>query len=258
MFPHRKTLFESANLRVVAHEFGTPTLAVTFWAFRLNPTKEDEGFAEGFFYSRQMDCVCVICEGNCWFQYPETGLAIKAIAEHVARYQRVVTYGSSMGGYGALAFNAMLRPDAVISMVPRASFKMHETAFDPRSRPERKGLVQWCGGIDPWTTRSGSEPETYIFYDPAYSLDRRHYDMIAAAIPTTPIPMPGSDHLVATFMREIGVLQEAVIAIIQGDFDKRALRRKVRELRMNSDQYKNTLQVRLTARADRVRSPEFS
>src|SRR5580658_5592563 len=80
---------------------------VTFDSYSDDRSLYRRGFGEDFFRDRSIDAIHFVSRENDWYQYGEMPDALAAVAELVKGYDRVVAYGSSMGGYAAIRFGGM-------------------------------------------------------------------------------------------------------------------------------------------------------
>jgi hypothetical protein len=232
-------LFRSPDLIVRrGQRFGGAVCVVTFSPFTHERTLDRPGFGEAFLASRQTDAVHVISRTNAWFDHPQIAEALAAVAEGVRGYGRVVTYGSSMGGYGALRFAEAVGAQAAVALSPQYGLPP-AAPFEDRFRSERVGRA----GLDP---RHFSQTVTpFVFYDPR-DLDQRHVHLIRGAYPRTiALPMPHAGHPVGPYMDEAGLLTGAILDIAADRFQPEPFIAAARARRRQSSQYLFTLARRL-------------
>lgn len=232
----QEELFRSDNL-LVRRAGATPgqrseasgrAVIVTFGSYTTEDTLDRPAFAEDFLRKAGLDAVHVINRRNRWYQHSERPAALAAVAVATRGYDRVITYGSSMGGYAALRYAVACSADTAIALSPQFS-------VDPR--------------VTPWETRWQADvartrfaeppyagaPTAYVFYDPRQALDARHAAMIAdASSAATAIPIPFGGHPVGPLLVETGALQRAIHAIVAGDFHPSTVRQQVRRARRQS------------------------
>ena len=103
-----------------------------------------------------------------WYPAKSMIKAVAAISVILARFPEVVSYGGSMGGYGAIKYSALLGATSVIALCPQWSIDMSECegkhpGFQSWYDPSMKGMavrpVDVCGKV-------------YVFYDPAHERGR--------------------------------------------------------------------------------------
>jgi hypothetical protein len=181
------------------------------------------GFGEYFLRDRGVDAIHVIGRDNNWYQYPEMPEAIAAIATVARGYQRVISYGSSMGGYAAIRYGGAAGAATALALSPQFS-------LDPVVVPFEHRWNSLARQID-FTLERGWTPAfvatAFILYDPR-TLDRRHMALFAKRTHVVPVPMPNSGHSIARFLADNGLLQPTVLDVAHGAFNAPALRRAAR------------------------------
>jgi hypothetical protein len=133
------------------------------------------------------------------------------------RVKRLVVVGTSMGGYAALLFGALLGADRVLSFCP-------QTTVDPRQLvemgdmrwTERLGLLLDAGELEPrWLDlrpplSPSRPPKTQfdVFFDPTFRLDLLHAERISDIDCVELHPHSGGAHLITRKMRDSGELTQ--------------------------------------------------
>ena len=235
-------LFRSPEL-AVRHlaGFASACCVVTFDSFTDNRTLDRPGFGEDFFRSRRIDAVHVISRENDWYQYPEMEQAMAAVHAATRGYGRVVTYGSSMGGYAAIRLAGLAGAHCALAMSPQYSIDPKLAGFERRWRePSVRFKPVWERRL-PWPVLH----EAYVVYDPE-DLDGRHAALLRSKFTFTPVPLPYAGHTVSGYLQEIGLLQSLVLSVCDGTFDPAATIRDAWERREQSPQH-------FAARAERSR-----
>ncbi|WBH18054.1 hypothetical protein [Sphingomonas radiodurans] len=200
---------------------------ITFGSYTNEPTLDRPGFGQEFLHRARIDAIHVINRFNRWYQHPERDEALAAVATAVSGYDRVITYGSSMGGYAALRYAVPCGAQVATAISPQFSVDPRVTPWEVRWQPD---VVRTRFAEPPYV----AAPRQYVFYDPRVALDERHVDLIASAGATERIPIPYGGHPVGALLAETGVLQAAIRGIVAGDFDPRAVRTQVRRERFAS------------------------
>ena len=187
---------------------------VTFDSFTDRRTLDRPGFGEAFFQSRGIDAIHVISRENDWYQYAEMERAMAAVRLATRGYGRVVTYGSSMGGYAAIRLAGLAGATCTLAMSPQYSIDQTIARFENRWQEfsDRFKAV--------WEARLPLPKldEAYIIYDP-HDLDGRHVALFRPAFAFTPVPLREAGHTVSGFLQEVGLLQSVVTAVCEGSFD---------------------------------------
>lgn len=130
-----------------------------------------------------------------------------------SRFQNVIFYGASMGGYAAAAFSAAAPGATVITISPQATLSREIAPWETRYRKA------WRRDF---STRYGHAPEMvsearqmYLFYDPIEPLDAMH-----AALFTGPNVMKLRcryfGHRIASMWVRMGVLKPIIHECVDG------------------------------------------
>lgn len=234
-------LFRSEDLSVRRVGDRGGTLVVTFGSYTDEPTLDRAGFGERFLRRERIDAIHVINRVNRWYQHPETAAALAAVRAVAQDYERVITYGSSMGGYAALRFAAACGADTAIALSPQYSVDPAVAPWETRWQPDVAQTTFAEPAYDP-------VPRQYIFYDPRVAPDDRHVALFAAAAPAQLVPLPFGGHPVSALLAETGALQAALRAIVESSFDPADVRARVRAGRRRSQHVYFTLARRATPR----------
>jgi tetratricopeptide (TPR) repeat protein len=226
--------------------FDSTICVVTFDSYSDARTLERAGFGEHFFEQSRNDAIHVIARSNEWYQNDEILEICLAIAAITQNYERVYTYGSSMGGYAAIRFGGHVGARAAIALSPQFSVDNAVVPFEHR----------WMGDatrIDFVVERQGTAsfaPLAYVSYDP-FDLDRRHIDLFRDRTELVELAIPHGGHPVTGFLAETGILGEFVLSIVNERFDLSALKLKANAERKGSAQFWSVLSGR--ARSSKVR-----
>lgn len=237
----REELFRSKDLAVRRVGSKGGTLVVTFQSFTNEPDLDRPGFGEHFLLTEGVDAVHVINRLNRWYQHPETDEMLAVVATIAAGYDRVLTYGSSMGGYAALRFAGAVGADVAVALSPQFSVDPRIVPWERRWQPD---VAQISFDERPFAPAA----RQYVFYDPRDIPDNRHVELIAAAGPVVEIALPHAGHPVGALLAETGALPWALRAIIANAFDPREVRTRLRAGRRRSQHLYYTLALRAAPR----------
>lgn len=229
-------LYESSNLKVFTSST-QPTrsnvLVVCFQYKLLDQHLNAPGFGEEFFLKHKIDAVYVNCATNEWWQYPDLPEALSKLRDLSARWNRTVTYGSSMGGYAALRFSAAIGAERSIAVgpqySPRSSVVPGENRFD--SFVSRTKFLHEDACSISETVRN------YVIYDPLYKMDRQHIVRYEAEASLVHIKVWCGGHTPAIMLVQCGLLTDLILELIYGEFCESRLRNSVRRTRKQSSQY---------------------
>jgi acetyl esterase/lipase len=183
-------------------------LVVTFTEWN-STTLEGTGFGGTFLLKNGFDVIAVKSKRFMWYQdFPEEGIQNLITKIELFNPCRLVTYGSSMGGYAAIFFAKRLSADAAISLSPQ---------FDITKSWD----LRWSGYLSDemkeFSDTDGKCVYTIIF-DP-FSLDAidvkeyrkviRHRNLCLIAVPFT-------GHPSSRPLQQVGMLKEIVLPGIRG------------------------------------------
>lgn len=232
-----RELFRSERLLVRAHGVdGADRCVVSFDNHGSGGDLDAPGFGERFFVDRGIPVVVVRGHGNHWYQYADVAAALAAVRDGVAAYRRVMTYGSSMGGYAALRFADAAGANACLALSPQYTNNPAVAPWERRWEQDAT-TIPWREEIDA-VLRCGCRP--VVVYDPS-GPDRRHAEMIAAAVPVTAVPIRHAGHPVATYLAAAGLLEPLVTATLDGTLDADAFAVEARRRRAGNAVYRSEL-----------------
>jgi lysophospholipase L1-like esterase/pimeloyl-ACP methyl ester carboxylesterase len=214
---------------------GSKTCVVTFDSFTDHRTLERPGFGEAFLRDRRIDAIHVLSRDNDWYQYAEMPDVIATIRQLTTRYDRVVAYGSSMGGYAAFRFAGLLEADSFIALSPQFTLDPAVVPFEQRWHEAAQRLSFIWDGHAPAPACVG-----YVFYDP-HDDDRRHFSLMANTCRVIGVRLPYAGHPTGGYLAELGQLQDAVLQIVDDAFDPAVFERRARERRRDTPTYWMTL-----------------
>ena len=194
--------------------FGGACCVVTFDSFTDHRTLDRPGFGETFFRINGIDAVHVIPRENAWYHYPEMADAMAAVKAATRGYDRVLTYGSSMGAYAAIRFAGLAGANAVLALSPQFSIA-------PATVPWEVRWTEHGRRFDPRWERSlalPKIPEAWVLFDPT-DKDIRHIAALARGLAFQAIRMPHAGHPVTGCLAEMGLLHGLVTGLCRGDVD---------------------------------------
>ncbi|KQX25447.1 hypothetical protein ASD39_11695 [Sphingomonas sp. Root50] len=236
-------MYASENLLVRQRPSHRPDLlVVTFDHYGITGRFDRPGFAEDFLASRGISVLTFLGRGNDWYQYPDMRDALAAARTVAAGRRRVMTYGSSMGGYAAIRFADALGAQACLALSPQYSLDPRKVPFERRWGDDANRIA-WRPELD-GTIRCAADP--VIVYDPASS-DGAHVRLIEADIACRGIALPYTAHPATTFLQSIGALAGLIGDMLDGTFDLAAAARSLDAPRKNDPIYLSELARRQPA-----------
>lgn len=192
---------------------------VTFDNYGIGQGFDRLGFGEAFLRKVGVSAIHVMGCREDWYQYPEMAEAMAVVRGATAGAHRVMTYGSSMGGYAAIRFADAVGADAVLALSPQYSIDPLKVPFETRWRQEAE-RIEWRPEID-GAINCACAP--IIVFDPL-GVDGRHVDLIAAETAVQRFPLRYSGHPSTTFLSELGLLEPLALQALSGELDVEAFR----------------------------------
>lgn len=199
------------------------TWVVTFDNFGHDYNFERKGFAETLLEAHGLSFVTVVGRGNDWYQYDDMMTAMDHVRAHLPADARIMTYGSSMGGYAALRFAHRLDAFAVLALSPQYSNDPAKTPFEIRWL-QQAHATRWIDQIE-GPLRSGCRP--VVAYD-SHGHDRLHVDLIAGELEVQRIALPFTGHPISTFLSSCCMLQPLFFGVLNGDLNPSTFQKEAR------------------------------
>lgn len=211
------TLWKMQRHAAIHHERDAGTLVVSFDNIAVvnDLSFAREPWAWKFLHDRNHSHLGIVARTKAWFRDPEIIGFLEAREREglFKRYDKVVMTGSSMGGFGALAF-APLAPGCTV------------LAFNPQSTLDDR-LVPWetryrYGALQDWDLPYGDAAETvaaagraYVIYDHFFEPDRRHAARIEGDN-VTHLKSWFSNHFAAPMLKKLELLKPVMQGAIDG------------------------------------------
>lgn len=162
---------------------------------------------------------------NDWFRHKTLWEYLEVLkkAGLFAAFDEVVFYGSSMGGYGALAY-ASLSPGArVVALTPQTSLDPNVAPFEDRY-PGAYRRGNWSGPYADAVDGAASAHQVCVIADPFFEMDVAHI----ARLPQhnlTWLKCPHMEHQATRILHNIGVLGSIVEPACRGDISEERFNR---------------------------------
>ncbi|MGI3170817.1 hypothetical protein ACRARG_16830 [Pseudooceanicola sp. C21-150M6] len=166
---------------------------------------------------------------NDWFRHPSLFDLFDELQQQdfFRDFDDVVFYGSSMGGYGALAFAAAAPGSRVVAFVPQTTLCPTLVPFETRFANGRKrGDYEDRRYVD---GRDGALAASHvsIFYDPYHAPDQKHVERLAPANLTL-FRAPFMGHKVPRVLRLMGNLRNISSAALENQLTEADFRAELR------------------------------
>lgn len=130
---------------------------------------------------------------------------------------RLVVFGSSMGGYAALLFGALLNAQAVHSFSPHTFLTDKKNV---RNQEELKALHEKYSNryfdLNDFLHPSGASGDVHIYYDATNRKDRKHVSHLGDDLDLKLHPFKGGGHNLVKYLKAAGELEKLVEATMAG------------------------------------------
>ncbi|MEM0988005.1 MAG: alpha/beta hydrolase-fold protein [Pseudomonadota bacterium] len=209
---------------LIEHYPGDDTLWVTFDHAGLpkHPPEGRLGWAVPALVSQGWEVVAIKARAADWFLRPEIAgfLQSKRFQRILAGKRRVILYGLSMGGFGAMVYASLIPGSVVLAISP-------QTTLDPAKVPWEKRFdyalgENWTGPFGDVDARAPAHAEAYVLYSPKNRFDGPQIDRLEQFRPITHLALRGNAHVPGGMLQESGLLKLVVQAVAAGPFSAEA------------------------------------
>ena len=228
----RVLVFEGQGLVVYARFQDSEGPVVVTFNGRGDTKPNREGQGEAFFDKYKISSVHFISTDNHWWQSVdfEAGLkVVKALLEGRG-IKDIVTYGSSMGGYGALAASGVLNAIRVIAITPQFTVDPEIVPWDRRFIKDARKLTFIYDDL----ALHMAQTDIVIISDPFFEVDQRHVNMIGDLRPIRQLSVAFAEHFVAPAVVDCGLLSQTILGLVLGELDFKWFRNALRKARGKS------------------------
>ncbi len=198
MFGHRyigsrvsikSIIAETEHVSAIAQDLGGDTVVVTFneMGFVRNGT---HFWGDEFLSKLGVSAIGIVTPRPNWYPPRDMDEIIPAVLANV-KGRRVVTYGHSQGGFGALKFSGRLNASVALCFCPQWTINPDDVrSFDSRTTPYFDAALGNGVHLVPGDVCKRS----FIFYDPMEPTDARHAAVLSAYPGVYPVLMPFGMH----------------------------------------------------------------
>jgi hypothetical protein len=193
------------------------TLVVTFDNLDLAMDKREDRRPWGFAFIEKQgwSMLGVMANGWTWYRDPWVADQFDTLANEgfFARFDRVVFYGASMGGYAACAFVPACPGADVVAISPQSTLDKTVVPWETRySTAWDKDFTGKYGDAAGAVTAAG---RASILYDPYEPLDAGHADRLTGAnVMKLRTPLLG--HRLGSSLSQMGILSPIILAALDG------------------------------------------
>ena len=144
------------------------------------------------------------------------------------RFDRVVFYGASMGGYAACAYSAACPGADVVAISPQSTLDPALVPWETRYRAARG--YDYSGPYGDAAAASSAARRVSVFYDPYSELDARHAARFTAGnVRKLRAPLMG--HRLGTALQQMGILNAVILDALDGRLETLDFHRRLRARR---------------------------
>ena len=228
-----------------------PGTAIVFEAIHgtidaIGPNKRPSG--EKFYLENGFNLVNVIPRWKTFYRTPDIILFLAQLSEAgvLDSYPKIVTVGSSMGGFGAASFARLMKADCTLAIAPFSTLNLDLAPWEDRW-PEQTAELDWSGPLSDAATEITAAPNAFLIYDPLDGKDRAHVKRLhtaraAAGQKTMMLRYPGGGHEVAKPLAWLGMMKQLSTAAFHGGFDPTAFYKRARMRRRLGYYYRTLLE----------------
>jgi hypothetical protein len=175
-------MFVVGNYAIEVHSRCRYDLVVTFsprspskWR---KPAAKRKAWGAAFIASRGASAIHVKSGRNSWYRGPELkDFFLSARDEGLfAEFSNKMTYGGSMGGFGALSFSGIIGASCCLAYNPQINLGQSVRHWESRFVEASK--LDWSDDICDIDEQIASVSLPVVIYDPYYSPDRMQIDLL--------------------------------------------------------------------------------
>lgn len=192
-----------------------------------------KGWGIDFLQDLGCSVMAVMCQQNDWYRKPDLlDFFIQMNKSGFFHgFEQVMTYGGSMGGYGALAYADAVNADVVLSINPQATLSERLAPWETRFSQGKK--QHWEGPFANAADGFRKVSAAYVAYDPFLPLDVRQVKLLKIGNPQlVELKIPVVGHHLPKWMMEMDILKSTVQAIVTGQFSEKCFYQAARKRRL--------------------------
>ena len=239
-----------------------PGTAIVFEAIHgtieaIGPHKRPSG--EKFYLENGFNLINVIPRWKTFYRTPDIIMFLAQLSEAgvLDVYPKIVTVGSSMGGFGAAAFARLMKADCVLAIAPFSTLNPELAPWEDRW-PEQTAGLDWSGPLADAAPEFAASPNAFLIYDPFDGKDRAHIQRLrtareAAGRETVILRYPGGGHEVAKPLAWLGMMKDLSHGAFNGGFDPATFYKRARMRRRLGYYYRTLLEFDRVSRSELFR-----
>lgn len=227
-------IYNGEHIRAYSAMYATDSVFITF-NNRGELYGEDyhDYWGSSYFNKYKISSIGIVARKANWFPIQEMQ-EIANVVNIITKYRRVITYGCSMGGYGAIKFSGLLNSNVGIAFSPQWSvnpedindYRWSDFQYDPQLRGGEAITQNDIGG------------ENYFFFDPRENYDKDHAAFLSRYKGMHKVITPFTWHgSVLHFFHNKGLHQILTAAIASETTTSGNFRKIARDVRHNNLYY---------------------
>lgn len=229
------TLFDGAHLQLIYLPGAAPLTLLTFDIMHARANGRN-AFAKKLCVRNGFTLLGVVPKHPCWYPAAEIEQIVQTCRD-LAR-GRVIAYGASMGGYGALRWGKHLGAHHVLACSPQATIdpavtgildRRYSSYFQPALHPDMA------------VRDADIPPGSVALYDPRFRPDRFQARLLEGLTHVTPLPLPHMAHGTARCLAGSSNARAIFDHLMAGEV--RSLHQRALQVRKGSDTYRLELAV---------------
>lgn len=206
-------LFSSENFDVYFFDRGGNTIVIAFSPVDHPPQSGAWGSAS--LIKTGYSSIGIVAKQNDWYAN-FSDECVSLIRSLIERFDHVVCYGFSMGGYAAIKFSGMLRATTIIAMSPQ--FSVHPSDLDGKT-PWYTKYARLFPNAGEAIRASDISGDLIAVYDPMFDGDKLAVDKISTIYDTTQIRLWFSGHGTVYTIRCSWKLRDIIELAIAQEWD---------------------------------------
>lgn len=216
------------------------TLVVVF--DNLDDIRQDPNrlpWAVDFISSQGWSSLGVMAHGPTWYRDAHMFAFFDRLRDEkfFDKFDRVVFYGTSMGGYAAASFSAACPGATVVAISPQATMDRDRAGWDHRYK--RSWIHDYDGPYGYAPDLSAAAEKVWVFYDARMPQDAMHASLFRGSN-VIDMGCPFMGHGMLTMWRDMGVLKPIISGVINDTLTPTSVRRLLRA-RHQSKMYQKAL-----------------
>lgn len=169
-----KKIYEDDYIVVISScTFASDILVVTFGSLSVRPNGLSF-WGDTVFKNLGIDAVGIVAKSPNWHPKASIECAVARVSRIINGYKNIITYGASMGGYGALKHAAAFGATHTLAFSPQLSINPNELPFEQRFNNFYRESIHQRMVVE----SSDLAPVVFAFFDPYSATDRNHVETL--------------------------------------------------------------------------------